>query len=308
MSRQSDIVEEAVAWHLASQHDDMDWDAFTSWLEADPAHMQAYDQIGLTHAALGDMPAPIPFQAANDEPARAYSGWRKWAGTAVAASLLVLVGVPLMRGDPATVYRSQAESMTITLDDGSSIVLAPASQLTIDGENQEQIALNGGAYFDIRHDPARQLSITAGPLVISDIGTSFDVQVAGAVVRVAVSEGRVDVGSARLSDSVQLAAGRQLQFDGVSGRSVAAPVETAAVGSWRSGQLSYAATPLSLVSADLNRYAGVHLDVPDQLGDRLFSGTLALNDETSAMRDLSQLMGLALERVDGGYRLSEPAD
>ena len=39
-------------WHLASCRDDMDWDGFTLWLEADPRHRAHYDEITLTDAAL----------------------------------------------------------------------------------------------------------------------------------------------------------------------------------------------------------------------------------------------------------------
>lgn len=309
MSSTETIIEQAAHWHIASQRVDMDWDAFTAWLEADPAHARAYDEVALTDALLDEVhvPAVLPMPA-NDEPVRLAQGrfgWKRWAGAAVAASLLAVIGVPLLRSDPGATYRTQEQAMTVTLEDGSRVELSPASELAVAADG-EHMTLTGGAYFNIRHDPARQLTISAGPLAISDIGTTFDVQVTADHVRVAVSDGRVSVGSPRLATSVELVAGRQLLFDGASGRSTAMPVDSQDVGTWRTGQLTYSATPLALVSADLNRYAGVQLDVPGNLADRMFSGTLAIEDGNSAMRDLAQIMGLELERAGTGYRLRQP--
>jgi transmembrane sensor len=130
----------------------------------------------------------------------------------------------------------------------------------------------------------------------------------GEDVRVAVADGKVAVASQELSQPVELDAGRQLHFDNVAKRAVTSAIKTDAVGAWREGRLTYAATPLALVSADLSRYAGVELTVPTELKDRQFSGTLAIGDGKTAIRDLSQLMGLALVPVDGGYRLDSRAD
>ena len=47
MSSAKDIIaQEAAAWHAASFDDDMDWDGFTAWLEADP-RIEAVHWAGL---------------------------------------------------------------------------------------------------------------------------------------------------------------------------------------------------------------------------------------------------------------------
>jgi len=55
---------------------------------------------------------------------------------------------------------------------------------------------------------------------------------------------------------------------------------------------------------DLARYAGVSVTVPSPLAGRRFSGTLSIRDGDSAVRDLAQLMGLALSRDGSAYRLA----
>ena len=48
------IEEEAAAWQVASANDDMDWDGFTRWLEADPRHRRAFDEVALADTLVDD--------------------------------------------------------------------------------------------------------------------------------------------------------------------------------------------------------------------------------------------------------------
>jgi hypothetical protein len=48
----AEIDEAAARWHVAQADDDMDWTAFTDWLEADPRHRETYDAIALLDARI----------------------------------------------------------------------------------------------------------------------------------------------------------------------------------------------------------------------------------------------------------------
>lgn len=306
------IAEQAAAWHAASLAEDMDWDGFTAWLEADPRHAAAYDEVALADALATEHGAGLALPvAANDEdafdtPVARAHGWKRWAGVAIAASLVAVLVVPQIAVQPAAqVYATGDVARTVALDDGSRIIVAPHSRLDVGGRHQDRLALSGGAWFEIRHDPSRSMEISAGDLTISDIGTSFDVQATPRHVRVEVSEGVVSVSSERLSSRVQLAQGRALHFDGERGTSAVMPFDTKDAGEWRSGRLTYDSAPLALVVADLSRYAGVEVTLAPALGQRQFSGTLVIGNGETALRDLSQVMGVELGRSDGGYSLSE---
>ena len=309
MNRDEDtIIARAVQWHLASEADDMDWDGFAAWLAADPRHRAAYDEIALTDAALGEVgmtpeEAPAPLAANDDEPPARRRGWAVWSGGALAASLAALALVPQLTEPAPQVYATTAKAQNIALADGSRIALAPHSRLTVEGREQDRIALEGGAWFDIRHNPSRQLVIDAGGVAISDIGTSFDVQAAPGRVSVEVAEGQVALSGDRLAKPVQLAAGHAFRLDSASGTAITAPLEEGEAGEWREGRLSYRNEALGLVAADLARYAGVQIDLAEGIENRQFSGTLAVGDGDAAVRDLAQLMGLGVERSSAGYRL-----
>lgn len=318
MNREDDIIAaEAAAWHVASFTDEMDWDDFVIWLEADPRHREAYDEVALADslaAAHGHVPVEQHLVAndtdTNDEvatliPAARTRIWRVWAGSAIAASLAALVVMPQLMSPAPRVYVTQRAMQTVALDDGSHIVVAPYSRLEVGGKHQDQLALTGGAWFNIRHDPSRQMEIAAGELTIGDIGTSFDVQAAEAHVRIEVAEGQVAVTSERMQAPVRLSAGRALAFDGKRGTSAIMPLNAKDAGEWRHGRLTYDSAPLALVAEDLRRYAGVKVTVPRELSDRQFSGTLMADNGEAALRDLSQLMGLELRAGGDTYSLSE---
>lgn len=307
MTEHDDIFGSAAAWHAASTDDAMDWDGFTSWLEADPRHRLAYDEIALADAAIADHRAALDrSEPANDVEGESRSRPRlAWAGGAIAAALVAVLAIAPVVRDPATTYATQDASRTIALKDGSQVVLAPHSTLEARG-GDTRLALTGGAYFAVPHDPSRRLEISAGPLTISDIGTRFDVKASPTDVQVAVAEGQVSVAAAALDRPLTVAASQALAFDGQAGTATLRSVSPGTVGAWRRGQLTFSDTPLSLVVADLQRYAGVDVAISKSLRGRRFTGSLEIHDGAAAARDLAGLMGLALRADGNGYRL-EPA-
>lgn len=307
-----EILSEAARLHLASDGDAMDWDAFTLWLEHDPRHRRAFDEIALTDAALLDHRARLaePTDSAEDRgsvdaPHPRRRAWR-WVGVAVAASLAAVIAVPQFMDTASQSYATGTAPQRIALADGSTILLAPRSTLRVGGRGQDRIDLSGGALFDIRHDPGRRLRIQAGDLSISDIGTRFDVQAQDEAVRVAVEQGQVQVSAQELAEPVQLPAGKGLAFDRRAGTATVAAVDAGDVGAWKDGRLSYDNATLALVAGDLHRYAGVTVDVPPALRNRRFSGTLIVDNGDAALRDLVQLMGLRLGGHTGAWRLEQP--
>jgi len=307
------IHDEAAAWHAASLRDDMDWEGFTSWLEADSRHASAYDEVALTDRLLAEhAPALVSPEhelrrAANDDVAQlqpSRSLRRGWLVTGLAASLAMVLAVPQFLRDDMQVYRAQATPLNVALADGSAVTLAPRSRLEVSADGT-QLALDGGAWFDIRHDPSRSLSIAAGGLTITDIGTRFDVQARKGSLRIEMDDGEVRVEGPVLSVPLRLTKGRSLSFESSAGTALVQPVAQADIGEWRSGRLSYDQTPLALVADDLARYAGVKVEVADGLADRQFSGTLVIGDGERALQDLAQLVDVRISGSAGRYRLDE---
>jgi len=293
---QSDQMQEAVAWHAALAHDDADWDGFTAWLEADPANQAAYDIVALSDALADEhretlvgllaAPAPKPW-------------WRRRGlvsgalGGAIAASLTALLVVPAVRGPETQRWQTKVgESRTIAFADGAQATLAPGTKLAATGG---QLTLEGTAFFAIRHDPSRPVAITANGVTVSDVGTRFDMAADKDGVRVAVAEGEVAVAPLGQA-AVPVTAGHRVL---VAGSRVETGLAAAGdVAAWRGGRLVYDRVPLSLVAADIARYAGGRVTVDPGDADRRFSGAMAIGDRVTMARSLAVLMGLDA-KVDG---------
>ncbi len=305
------VIDAALAWHAALERDDADWDGYMAWLEADPRHRAAFNSVALTDRAVQDHRADIAMLTAAREvpapPRRRFGTMAAFGGVGIAAAIALMLALPM----PWTQQMDQqfgtglGESRTIALANGTSVTLSPSSAIVVHGKDAGSIALTRGeAYFDVRHDPSRTLTITSGTYRISDIGTRFSVS-AGTVFRVGVSDGVVSVTATDTADAVQVKAGHQLV--GAAGALTLSPIAREAVGSWRAGRLTYSDAPIALVAADISRYVGKAVKIDPALEASHFSGTLAIGDGSKLLSDLSQLMDV-VARPDGNGFILAPAD
>jgi transmembrane sensor len=224
--------------------------------------------------------------------------WRA-VGMALAAGLVAML--VLQGRNPANLtdvreYRTAVgQTDTVLLGDGTQVVLAPGSTLTLDadyGDASRQLTLSGAAHFTVVHDDARPFVVRVGEVHVRDIGTAFTVKALGAQgATVAVTEGRVAVaprGSA--SPEVELAAGDLGEVAADSVRVARGGVD-ATVLNWTRGELSYRDASLAEVRADLARWFGVTLVVEDR---QLDSRTITARFRTDSLGPVLEVLSLAL--------------
>lgn len=302
-----DIIGRAAQWHAAQANDAMDWDAFTTWLEASPRHRAEFDRVALLDHAIGQQRAAIAERLPDGEAGKPRRWIRLGAGGAVAAALALVIGLPMMRTtDPVPLsYRTGVgQTRSVTLRDGAQVILASASSLTVLDARSDRLALQGSAYFNVPHRPDRTLSIAAGDFAIHDIGTRFAVVADGPRVRVEVADGVVSIGSPHLAAPIELRAGKRFSGDSALGSARLASVASDDVGSWRSGQLRYSGVPLLLVADDLGRYTGHVVRVDGAAANREFTGVLTIGDGSKLVGTVAGIMGLQVRAAAGGERLA----
>ncbi len=302
------IIEEAISWHAAQMRDDCDWDGFTLWLEADPQHRVAFDDVTLLDDVLVQrrellaqlLPAEtraIP-EAVPNRRARRWAGYG--LGTAAAAAIAFSLPMLSTGGSQVAYATGPGQTRMIALADGSRVQLASASRLVVD---KGSMTLDGAAWFDVPHDPSRQLTIQAGGYRVSDIGTKFEISAGERSVKVAVAEGTLSVSAGGLAKPVRLSGGQRLLVVGDLNLAEIGSIDRSDVGSWRSGRLVYQNVPLSLVAADISRYAGRKLIVDPKVAGRRFSGVLSIGNGSGLVGDLQQFMGLATRTEGSAVRL-----
>lgn len=232
---------------------------------------------------------------------------RRWRGLvlAAAAALMAVVGIAQWRGrstGPEQGYATQVyvtpvgQRDSVQLPDGSTVVLAPGSRLTVasgfNGSNRE-VTLEGAAFFEVRHEGRHPFVVHSRGAEIRDIGTAFSVNTdANGRVAVAVMHGIVALRDTTVGSAapVELRAGDRgvLQAGTVA---VARGTVTDEDMAWTRGQLAYRDAPLAEVQADLRRWYGIELQVSDTV---LARRTLTASFRGDSAAQVVQVIALAL--------------
>lgn len=298
------ILETAASWHARQGADDMDWLAFQAWLEVDPRHRDAFDDVAMLDLDIDHHRARL--QLVRSGTATVHKAQWRWqplllAGGAVAAVVLLVVvpRQPNSSGSPAAGV-TNSYMATGTLRDvrlaGARVTLAPGSGIKVHDDAALRIALTGRAVFAVRHDPARSLTVRAAGYDIRDVGTRFEVVAGAGTIRVRVAEGELTIHAVAADrDEVRVRAG-QMATGLADGTITMAASPSAALDSWRNGPLVYDAMPLGLVIADIARATGRTVRADSAVAERPFSGVLAQGDDAAMIDTLATLAGLEARR------------
>lgn len=305
----ANAIDGAIAWHVRlADADEGAWAAFIAWLEASPAHADAYDRVAAMDRAIGETHFPAAAPAVSNDNAPAPRRWLWPAGGIAAAAALALAFVPglLPRGSQAyQVATRDGEHRVVALADGSSIELSGGTKVTLDRADARVATLDQGeALFHIRHDAAHPFQLRAGETVIRDLGTVFNVAHTDQRLVVAVAEGAVlfQPGGA----AATLRPGEQLTATDRGEGLVRSRIAPALVGGWRSGRLSFDGEALHEVAATVKRLYGTEIALEGRLPDRPFTGVLHFSG--AADRDvphLAALIGATWRREAGRWILAE---
>lgn len=299
----------ALAWLslLHDQPDSSDQAAFSHWLQADPAHAEAYAQVQVMWE-LTEAPA----RTLADEDALALQGYlnamnrprrssvRRWSGAlAMAACLVVMISLgagwqPSRWVDDlgADYVSAPGEIRTVTLADQSQVTLDADSAIAVDfsrGERHVQLR-RGAGFFKVTH--------TGDPFVVDAekgqtrvLGTQFEVRLQPHGVQVTVLSGRVGVTADKQAGQQILTAGQQVAYgDGLAEKLHS--VDSEAQLAWRQGWLNYYKATLAEVVQDLGRYyPGRILLLDDELAARRVSGSFPSKDPQAVLSSLQGVLG-----------------
>lgn len=313
--RQSAVEQAAWLW-AGRMQDDPDAgqrEAFERWLYADVRHIDAYAQAEAlwrrtwpAAALLADEEADQlrQYLAPRPVPSRRRTRWS--AALAMAASLVLMVWVggwhPLDRLQDlgADYVSAPGEVRTLTLADGSRVVLDADSALSVDYRADERhvVLHRGGAYFQVTHgEPPFVVEAAGGEARV--LGTRFGVRLQLGGARVTVEQGRVGVRARADAPQQLLTANQQVRYlDGRGGEVY--PVDAEAQLAWRQGRLTFYKTPLADVLDELGRYyPGRILLLDTDLAGQRVSGSFPNNDPRAVVDALGAVLGFQRHEVLG---------
>ncbi|MCF8225615.1 MAG: FecR domain-containing protein [Bacteroidales bacterium] len=166
--------------------------------------------------------------------------------------LILAVGVPTIYfslkelNDSGSMIEHTSESGTLTVDlpDGSRVFLNKGANLKYNNtyEEEREVVLEGEGYFDVMSSPEQPFRVNAGKVVISVMGTSFNVKGSGERnVEVYVESGKVKVSIVKSEETMVLEPG-QLVMAG--DHLVAADQTDANYLSWKTKEFKFVDEPV----------------------------------------------------------------
>lgn len=310
-AEQSDIIDQAIGWHLRlPDADEHGWADFIAWLEASPAHATAYDVIAKDDRLVdhGHFPAPMPVAGNDNIPVRRRLPWLIAGAAAAAIGIAMLAPSPITpRSSPYVVATNAGERRTVALQQGTSIELSGETVLRLDRADPRVATLDRGeALFHVSHDAAHPFTMAVGSVTIRDLGTVFNVAREGNGLTIAVAEGSVLFQPG--SKARKLGAGDSLTVRDEGREIVPTRVAPNLVGGWRTGTLSFDNQKVGDVVAALRRLYAFNLELAGDLSERPFTGMVHFTGV--ADRDvphLAEMIGAAWRRDGERWILSNEA-
>jgi transmembrane sensor len=313
---------------------------FEQWQRLDPRHAAAVREFQWGCSVLGKVPhlreelqPVIPFPSAHQRPSeeshRAGRPWRRLLGACAAAVVLGATAWwawPVSTDAPVRYACDAGCYQRVTLKDGSLLELNESSVVLVTLKPQvRQITLEAGeAHFTVARDAARPFVVAAKGVAVRAIGTAFRVRIEPSSVDVLVTEGKVAIVEAEISDSTQsstadgrfvekghlvdVAAGEQTRIVTSSGRGSPASGQKPTVEKatsekirrtldWQEKKLFFAEVPLREVVAQFNRRNRLQLVVDDpQLASRPVGGTFAADNVEGFIRLLESSGTITTDR------------
>lgn len=315
---------ELLARYLSGDASPAEREEVERWALEAPAHQAELDRL----RALWVRPQAAGWDAdqawRRAEPRLAQPARRFRVGTplALAAGIALLLGAGLLgraitteEANPAVpnvMASGPGERRSIQLADGSTLILAPESEIRIAteyGTAERRVDLVGEAWFEVRHDAARPFRVYAGGTVTQDLGTEFSVRTlpGQSGVRVVLVSGSASLRPEATPESSAVV----LQPRDVAVLEPGAPAARvergAAVESlvgWRSGTVSFQDAPVDSVLTELTRWYGRTFSLGDPAAaSRRFTGPVPIDNLDEALEVLTLSLGLAAERRDGAIVL-----
>ncbi|SHM90829.1 FecR family protein [Mucilaginibacter sp. OK098] len=215
-----------------------------------------------------------------------------------AAVILVAFGIVLFKYQHTATKKASVISYTLIsvpkgekknllLADGSTVFLNSGSAIRIPSNynvKSREVSLSGEAYFEVKHNAAKPFTIHSGKLLITDLGTAFDVKAypEDREIHVAVESGKVQVGKNKPNGQFELYAAaitrnQQLVYNERDNSHAISPVKTSDVIAWQQNKLSFDNASFGEIAPLLERWYNVSVKLNGRSACRRY--TVSFNNE-----------------------------
>lgn len=277
---------------------DVDRAAWNTWLNADPAHRQAWQRM----TAVGEQMASVPGALASPALRGADRSRRQVLRSVVMLASAGSLGWLGWRSETtqnlfADLRTAVGERREFRLADGSSLLLNTDTSVNLrfDGRQRVLELLRGEILVTTAVDRSqRPFKVVTAHGEVLALGTRFIVQSQNQGAEVAVLEKAVEVSAHGTDRKVRLEAGQRLNFNalelGPVGRT------DASTGAWQQSSIIAIDRPLAELLADLSRYRTGVLRCDPRIADLKVSGAFPIDNTDRALAALESGFSLRVSR------------
>ncbi|MFV3290368.1 FecR family protein [Pseudomonas sp. NY11955] len=279
-------------------------EAFAQWLAADPSHSAAWQRARQVWRAAG---VAGHAQVAASRALRKRISRRTAIGLASAAAVLMAVTVFALSPARWADYRTDvAQVRSWTLEDGSTVQLAPQSALSVNfsaGERRLRL-YQGEAWFKVAPNPSRPFIVEAAGGDVRALGTAFDVQVLEDGANVTVTEHSVRISHAQ--QQAEAGEGQALHY-GAQGIGALRRVDLGQQLAWREQRLVFRDESLSQVLQRLQPYSRAHLLLTDSsLAQLRVTAAVQAREVDAALQSLQVVLPIRVTTLGPWLTLVRP--
>lgn len=300
----TDVAEQAAALVVRLTGDDPDDRAraqreFERWKQADPRHAATAARMEGLVGRLAEL-QPRSDAARSVLSAAAVQRRRNRRGAALGSVLMLAVTLAFLAGRPqplpvtawfADIRTGAGQQQAHVLADGSRLLLGGSSAVDIEFDPASRTIelLRGSVLVDVAPDVTRPFTVRTSHGMVRALGTRFAVIRAAEWTRLDMLESRVDVRSARATETREIEPGLSVDIhpDHIG---ATRPIDTRAVEeAWRKHQLVIDDLSLAETLEELARHRrGAILFDRDELEGLRVSAVLPLGDPDRALDLLSK--------------------
>ncbi|MBD9355585.1 FecR family protein [Methylomonas sp. EbA] len=278
--------------------------AAAEWQNRSPSHRRAFAEAEQLWLDMGEVwsvtELPRPTQAMGRRFSRPV-----WRGLAAAALALALVLPFSGLGDRwfSDYYTAVGEQKTVTLADGSQVLLNTDTALTVAySDTGRKLTLkHGQALFKVAADRNRPFEVATDTAVVKALGTVFEVLQQDHAARITVQEHAVGVKGLHAPDyppDARIQEGQQAVYSAANGLQAAVAADPQQSAAWQRGKLVFKNQALADVVAELDRYFPGKIVISDaKLAALRVSGVFPLADRAATLAMLQQILAVKISQI-----------
>ena len=314
-----DIFDEAADWWQRSREGaPEDQAALEQWLDADPRHREAFDQVKSSWAMFSDIqsePGILERRSEAISSARSVQRRRQDAlptrraavGLAAAAVVAaVVVPIVYLTGgrETQTIKTGIGEQKVLALSDGSQLTIDANSHLNVrfDRKARDIEVVKGRAHFSVAKDRKRPFRVKAADNSVTAVGTAFSVELRKEVVSVALFEGRVALattpaGKTKEVSLPEMKPGQLVRIAPQDASPQYSQVDQAQALAWQDSKLFFTDERLDDVADRLNDYSSKPILVDGNARQLLVSGMFIVGQTDSFIAGLERFYEVKVEET-----------